>query len=100
MRSGRQGAGVRWTGRGESWLRPPLAKNEVQEEGRAEKGRQNADRKRASGDGKACQHVGTDEQRGAGNGARQDRKSTRLNSSTNAHLVCRLLLEQKKQNKK
>src|SRR3546814_2512671 len=25
-----------------------------------------------------------------------DRKSTRLNSSTNAHLVCRLLLEQKK----
>src|SRR3546814_8458548 len=28
-----------------------------------------------------------------------DRKSTRLNSSTNAHLVCRLLLEKKKQNK-
>src|SRR3546814_8617388 len=27
---------------------------------------------------------------------RQDRKSTRLNSSTNAHLVCRLLLEKKK----
>src|SRR3546814_1186307 len=26
-----------------------------------------------------------------------DRKSTRLNSSTNAHLVCRLLLENKKQ---
>src|SRR3546814_1855591 len=26
-------------------------------------------------------------------GARLDRKSTRLNSSTNAHLVCRLLLE-------
>src|SRR3546814_10760126 len=26
----------------------------------------------------------------------QDRKSTRLNSSTNAHLVCRLLLEKKK----
>src|SRR3546814_8722942 len=26
-----------------------------------------------------------------------DRKSTRLNSSTNAHLVCRLLLEKKKQ---
>src|SRR3546814_7645546 len=25
----------------------------------------------------------------------QDRKSTRLNSSTNAHLVCRLLLETK-----
>src|SRR3546814_3119872 len=25
-----------------------------------------------------------------------DRKSTRLNSSTNAHLVCRLLLEKKK----
>src|SRR3546814_1628709 len=30
----------------------------------------------------------------AGIGAR-DRKSTRLNSSTNAHLVCRLLLEKK-----
>src|SRR3546814_8740771 len=29
----------------------------------------------------------------------QDRKSTRLNSSTNAHLVCRLLLEKKKNNK-
>src|SRR3546814_8648727 len=28
-----------------------------------------------------------------------DRKSTRLNSITNAHLVCRLLLEQKKQTK-
>src|SRR3546814_10908286 len=28
----------------------------------------------------------------------RDRKSTRLNSSTNAHLVCRLLLEKKKQN--
>src|SRR3546814_1944964 len=28
----------------------------------------------------------------------QDRKSTRLNSSTNAHLVCRLLLEKKKKN--
>src|SRR3546814_6830939 len=27
---------------------------------------------------------------------RADRKSTRLNSSTNAHLVCRLLLEKKK----
>src|SRR3546814_7884701 len=27
---------------------------------------------------------------------REDRQSTRLNSSTNAHLVCRLLLEQKK----
>src|SRR3546814_4140903 len=27
---------------------------------------------------------------------RQDRKSTRLNSVTNAHLVCRLLLEKKK----
>src|SRR3546814_14293514 len=27
---------------------------------------------------------------------RIDRKSTRLNSSTNAHLVCRLLLEKKK----
>src|SRR3546814_10221685 len=27
---------------------------------------------------------------------RQDRKSTRLNSITNAHLVCRLLLEQHK----
>src|SRR3546814_3025448 len=26
----------------------------------------------------------------------EDRKSTRLNSSTNAHLVCRLLLEKKK----
>src|SRR3546814_9567368 len=26
----------------------------------------------------------------------QDRKSTRLNSVTNAHLVCRLLLEKKK----
>src|SRR3546814_7193939 len=26
----------------------------------------------------------------------RDRKSTRLNSSTNAHLVCRLLLEKKK----
>src|SRR3546814_2987208 len=29
----------------------------------------------------------------------QDRKSTRLNSSTNAHLVCRLLLEKKKNKK-
>src|SRR3546814_5217921 len=29
----------------------------------------------------------------------QDRKSTRLNSSTNAHLVCRLLLEKKKKQK-
>src|SRR3546814_937461 len=29
-----------------------------------------------------------------------DRKSTRLNSSTNAHLVCRLLLEKKKQQRK
>src|SRR3546814_3461037 len=28
-----------------------------------------------------------------------DRKSTRLNSSTNAHLVCRLLLEKKKKTK-
>src|SRR3546814_4899063 len=28
----------------------------------------------------------------------QDRKSTRLNSVTNAHLVCRLLLEKKKKN--
>src|SRR3546814_2028653 len=28
---------------------------------------------------------------------RSDRKSTRLNSVTNAHLVCRLLLEKKKQ---
>src|SRR3546814_8896860 len=37
---------------------------------------------------------------GAGGGAyrrgRPDRKSTRLNSITNAHLVCRLLLEKKK----
>src|SRR3546814_9489754 len=31
--------------------------------------------------------------------ARPDRKSTRLNSSTNAHLVCRLLLEKKKKDK-
>src|SRR3546814_7609129 len=29
-----------------------------------------------------------------------DRKSTRLNSITNAHLVCRLLLEKKKNNTK
>src|SRR3546814_3390732 len=29
---------------------------------------------------------------------REDRKSTRLNSITNAHLVCRLLLEKKKHN--
>src|SRR3546814_9118589 len=29
----------------------------------------------------------------------QDRKSTRLNPVTNAHLVCRLLLEKKKQQK-
>src|SRR3546814_2045609 len=29
----------------------------------------------------------------------EDRKSTRLNSITNAHLVCRLLLEKKKQTK-
>src|SRR3546814_4656086 len=29
--------------------------------------------------------------------SRLDRKSTRLNSITNAHLVCRLLLEKKKQ---
>src|SRR3546814_18887867 len=40
--------------------------------------------------------------RGAGEGQRDDgceqadRKSTRLNSITNAHLVCRLLLEKKK----
>src|SRR3546814_2879874 len=31
-----------------------------------------------------------------GGGEQQDRKSTRLNSVTNAHLVCRLLLEKKK----
>src|SRR3546814_2449903 len=31
-----------------------------------------------------------------GGNARQDRKSTRLNSSTNAQLVCRLLLDKKK----
>src|SRR3546814_6286884 len=31
--------------------------------------------------------------------ALEDRKSTRLNSITNAHLVCRLLLEKKKNNK-
>src|SRR3546814_3065122 len=31
---------------------------------------------------------------------RADRKSTRLNPVTNAHLVCRLLLEKKKKNKK
>src|SRR3546814_4786722 len=31
------------------------------------------------------------------NGSTLDRKSTRLNSITNAHLVCRLLLEKKKQ---
>src|SRR3546814_1301692 len=31
-------------------------------------------------------------------GAEVDRKSTRLNSITNAHLVCRLLLEKKKTN--
>src|SRR3546814_2675315 len=30
--------------------------------------------------------------------AQEDRKSTRLNSITNAHLVCRLLLEKKKTN--
>src|SRR3546814_1892493 len=30
----------------------------------------------------------------------RDRKSTRLNSSTNAHLVCRLLLEKKKKQTK
>src|SRR3546814_7445460 len=30
----------------------------------------------------------------------QDRKSTRLNSVTNAHLVCRLLLEKKTTNNK
>src|SRR3546814_9553475 len=35
------------------------------------------------------QEVGTDDRV-------TDRKSTRLNSSTNAHLVCRLLLEKKK----
>src|SRR3546814_1607763 len=34
--------------------------------------------------------------RDADSDAFQDRKSTRLNSSTNAHLVCRLLLEKKK----
>src|SRR3546814_1392603 len=33
---------------------------------------------------------------GAGNRRDVDRKSTRLNSVTNAHLVCRLLLEKKK----
>src|SRR3546814_6367592 len=32
--------------------------------------------------------------------ARRDRKSTRLNSVTNAHLVCRLLLEKKKEKQK
>src|SRR3546814_3121718 len=31
---------------------------------------------------------------------REDRKSTRLTPVTNAHLVCRLLLEKKKNNKK
>src|SRR3546814_1813840 len=31
--------------------------------------------------------------------SRPDRKSTRLNPVTNAHLVCRLLLEKKKNNK-
>src|SRR3546814_3560330 len=31
--------------------------------------------------------------------SRKDRKSTRLNSVTNAHLVCRLLLEKKKKNR-
>src|SRR3546814_8464868 len=31
-------------------------------------------------------------------GRSEDRKSTRLNSVTNAHLVCRLLLEKKKNN--
>src|SRR3546814_4372550 len=31
-----------------------------------------------------------------GNSGCRDRKSTRLNSVTNAHLVCRLLLEKKK----
>src|SRR3546814_7899140 len=46
----------------------------------------------------AAQPVSTPEQR-AGLQARlrdQDRKSTRLNSVTNAHIVCRLLLEKKK----
>src|SRR3546814_6828360 len=33
------------------------------------------------------------------NQAMADRKSTRLNSVTNAHLVCRLLLEKKPKNK-
>src|SRR3546814_3874988 len=32
--------------------------------------------------------------------SRRDRKSTRLNSVTNAHLVCRLLLEKKNNKKK
>src|SRR3546814_8318545 len=35
---------------------------------------------------------------GSGKLAETDRKSTRLNSITNAHLVCRLLLETKKTN--
>src|SRR3546814_3781365 len=34
---------------------------------------------------------------GAARPAAADRKSTRLNSITNAHLVCRLLLEKKKE---
>src|SRR3546814_9433963 len=46
-------------------------------------------------------HVARDDRHRAAVGARRlrpsgDRKSTRLNSVTNAHLVCRLLLEKKK----
>src|SRR3546814_4162003 len=65
-----------------------------------------AERQRRAGKGMAVA-AGADEEIGLADGKRaalahgaraaggEDRKSTRLNSVTNAHLVCRLLLEKK-----
>src|SRR3546814_8705144 len=66
-------------------------------------------RSQAGPDGRACQGEARARQagrrraarRGAGAGCDrrpEDRKSTRLTPVTNAHLVCRLLLEKKKKN--
>src|SRR3546814_8188299 len=49
--------------------------------------------------GCAVNHYGEDFQRHGLPGWLRDRKSTRLNPVTNAHLVCRLLLEKKNQTK-
>src|SRR3546814_6318490 len=58
-----------------------------------------ADRGRRAAVDPRARAAGPRRRRGAGDGERDgagDRKSTRLNSVTNAHLVCRLLLEKKK----